>query len=158
MCPKCNGRTKVARTDHLDTCVVLRARRCKVPACRYRFLTVEVPDGHEISDEMRAGLLAQAEKFEGFPGKGNGIVYAFENEQMGIVKIGFTRDLDGRRKALSGACGVNLGTVAVFEGKSRSFEKMLHDRFAEQRGIGEWFSASIKDEIIAMAAKDRDGQ
>lgn len=64
------------------------------------------------------------------------ITYIVKNELTHAVKIGKTTNLSQRLSSLSSACGSDLTLIAAVPD---DIEKELHNRFSEQRGIGEWF-------------------
>lgn len=85
------------------------------------------------------------------PGRGEFLVElkraaerAYINEQVyflaggGLIKIGYSSNLDGRLADLRKASPVPLELAAVTRGDVL-FEKWLHARFAEGRTHGEWF-------------------
>lgn len=76
------------------------------------------------------------------------LVYLMRNPSTGLVKIGRTNDVHRRMGELSRASGVALELLSYIpapgrwgdpERECRAIESRLHDRFAKERGIGEWF-------------------
>jgi hypothetical protein len=65
------------------------------------------------------------------------IVY-FMQSAGGSVKIGTTKNLPRRLSDLQRASGNSITVIRQCPG-SRPTERWFHERFAEQRGIGEWF-------------------
>ena len=64
-------------------------------------------------------------------------VYFLQAGANGPVKIGFSRHLPERLKALQ--VGGGVGVIRVIEG-GRQTEAWLHQHFADLRRIGEWFA------------------
>lgn len=78
----------------------------------------------------------------------DGYVYFIRPQGMdGPVKIGFSKRPSDRLHSLSGASPLKLELAAVGAG-CPSTEKMLHNRFADQRSHGEWFDCS--DDIAEL--------
>jgi hypothetical protein len=65
------------------------------------------------------------------------VVYMIE-DAFGRVKIGTTQDLRSRLRAIRTATGRDHILIRKLPG-GRAVEKWLHDRFAAQRTVGEWF-------------------
>jgi hypothetical protein len=78
--------------------------------------------------------------------KPNGWTYLIQQIPDGPIKIGWSRTNGLRRLAELQAANPNeLRIVCIIEGREREAE--LHERFADRRIRGEWFSPSILDEI-----------
>jgi hypothetical protein len=77
-------------------------------------------------------------------------VYFITARERNVCKIGIARDVDARRASLQTASPVKLTVEAVIPG-SRDLERQLHERFAEHRLSGEWFT--ITDELDALIAE-----
>jgi hypothetical protein len=69
----------------------------------------------------------------------NKIYFAARSD--GLIKIGTSSDPARRVQALSTGAGESLALVAVVDG-GRARERALHERFADTRVHGEWFSPS----------------
>lgn len=66
-------------------------------------------------------------------------VYAIKSISTNFVKIGYSKDPQKRLADLSTASPTPLELIAIIPG-SMSDEKALHNRFADYRANGEWFS------------------
>lgn len=64
--------------------------------------------------------------------------YFVEGVGTGLVKIGYTTDLDSRFRGLVTMSPVPLQMLAAFRG-GRGLEQALHEKFAAIRAHGEWF-------------------
>lgn len=69
---------------------------------------------------------------------GGSQVYVIKRKGARLVKIGVTRQLERRMRALATGAGAELELLVAFPGE-RGDEQMLHDRFAAYRKRGEWF-------------------
>lgn len=78
----------------------------------------------------------------------NGVVYFVRAGEDGHIKIGFTASKPSERIAnLQTGNPVPLILVAVVPGEP-ILERQLHQRFAQYRGIGEWFKPG--SELVAF--------
>jgi len=69
-------------------------------------------------------------------------IYVIEDEGNGLLKIGFTtRTKDERIRELQTGNGSRLRVIASTRG-DKAMETYLHERFAADRGLGEWFKRS----------------
>jgi hypothetical protein len=66
------------------------------------------------------------------------MIYFIENSTSGMIKIGYTKRLTKRLKALRGQTGENLRVMAVKKG-NRTTEWLLHHQFLDLRVDLEWF-------------------
>lgn len=66
-------------------------------------------------------------------------VYFVLNPARNAIKIGYTQSLDRRFATLQNASSDKLELLGSLEG-DKDIERELHARFAEYRGIGEWFN------------------
>lgn len=75
-------------------------------------------------------------------------------ECSGRIKIGFTRNVDGRLKTLSTGAPDVLNLLASVDG-SRNFEQAIHAKLAKHRIKGEWFSdcQKVRDLMAAVVAR-----
>jgi hypothetical protein len=71
-----------------------------------------------------------------------GTIY-FIGPEQGVVKIGFTNNLDVRLKRLQCGSPVPLYVLARIEGQPQTLEREYHARFASAREHGEWFLRTI---------------
>lgn len=71
-----------------------------------------------------------------------GIIY-FIGPDEGMVKIGFTNDLQTRLKRLQCGSPVPLKVLASISGQPQTLEREYHTRFASARQHGEWFLRTI---------------
>ena len=69
---------------------------------------------------------------------GGSQVYVIKRKGARLVKIGVTRQLERRMRALATGAGAELELLVAFPGE-REDEQVLHDRFAAYRKRGEWF-------------------
>lgn len=69
---------------------------------------------------------------------GGSQVYVIKRKGARLVKIGVTRQLDRRMRALATGAGAELELLVAFPGE-REDERTLHDRFDAYRKRGEWF-------------------
>lgn len=65
-------------------------------------------------------------------------VYVFHAQGTPRVKLGVTKDIDGRRRGLQTGCPYKLVLLAKWLCPP-SFERRLHSHFAAYRREGEWF-------------------
>lgn len=70
------------------------------------------------------------------PPRSPGTIYFIRAGEF--VKIGFTRDLDGRLKGLQTSSPIKLELVRHYPGSIQA-ERRLHARFEALRAVGEWF-------------------
>jgi hypothetical protein len=75
-------------------------------------------------------------------------LYFMLNPALGIIKIGITGDVQGRRQSLECACGVPLDVLRVVRSAER-FERDLHLAFDTTRLCGEWFAPT--EALVALA-------
>ena len=69
----------------------------------------------------------------------------------GRIKIGFSSNPWKRYRDLSTGCPTPMALVLTLYCKNApQAEKVLHDRFKEQREHGEWFRASVGDVMMAI--------
>lgn len=78
-------------------------------------------------------------------------VYFIHNAERNIIKIGITRSPDQRLRSLQTASPDPLIMLGHIEG-GRDIEAEFHERFAEYRCYGEWFTLTeqIKQEVIGL--------
>lgn len=87
-------------------------------------------------------------------------VYVVRSEDEKLLKIGQTRTPAKRLKTLQATSPGKLTFVGGFEGGPAGaayHEAMLHARFRDERVHGEWFNATILDELrpeLTMTADD----
>lgn len=80
---------------------------------------------------------------------GDTSVYLMRNH--GMVKIGFAREPEGRARQIEYASGMPTEVVySKVVANHREVERMLHERYAAYRTMGEWFDLDAwqVDEII----------
>lgn len=65
--------------------------------------------------------------------------YIYFAKSGGALKIGFTRSLKGRMQTIQTSCADPVELLMVMPG-TEGTEKFFHDRFADNRLGGEWFS------------------
>ncbi len=72
-------------------------------------------------------------------------------DASGPVKIGFTKHLPNRLRALYTATPGGVDLVAEIQGGTRALETHLHERFSHLRLSGEWFHSDDElDRLIAQ--------
>lgn len=69
-------------------------------------------------------------------------VYFIEAIGLRRIKIGYSRDIARRFQQIRTSAPVPIRLVGVIANASQSLERSLHDRFAADRVINEWFKAS----------------
>src|SRR3990167_7886868 len=74
-------------------------------------------------------------------------VYFIRAGEAGPVKIGFTRDIDARLRALQCAAHEKLRLIRQIVGGG-AVEKWMHRRFSEHRIRAEWFHFS--EEMLSV--------
>lgn len=79
----------------------------------------------------------------------HGHVYFVAADALGLVKIGWSKNVVARLRTLQAASPVTLRLVASFPGVNQH-ETQMHARFAHLRQRGEWFT--MADEITAFVA------
>jgi hypothetical protein len=74
-----------------------------------------------------------------------------------LIKIGFSKDVERRRKTFQTAIGKPLEVVAVLESCPPSIERIFHRALSEKRKHGEWFASdsSLRFVIDRINAGDR---
>lgn len=70
--------------------------------------------------------------------KNREIVYVVGCYEMGICKIGFTKNFNNRLKSLQTGFPYVLEVFGLFEGSTQD-EKFLHGKYKEYNTNGEWF-------------------
>lgn len=70
-------------------------------------------------------------------------IYFIENEKTKSIKIGISKNPHKRREMLQTGSDGRLRIIGAFRG-FESDERRLHQRFAAQRGIGEWFEPVLE--------------
>lgn len=78
-----------------------------------------------------------------------GVVYFIAAN--GMVKIGFTQNIDERMKAIQATSPTQIELIGTLPGSLR-LEREIHERFKHARAHGEWFQATPE---ILRAAKGR---
>jgi len=78
-------------------------------------------------------------------------VYAVR--QGNYIKIGLSRNVANRLRELQTSSPEPLHLVGTFAG-GRRLERLLHQRFADHRVRGEWFSLRILPELLDMLAEE----
>lgn len=73
--------------------------------------------------------------------KGNGCIYFIQAENGGLVKIGYTENLDKRFRIIQAHSPERMRIIGKIKG-SRSTEEEIHSKFARDRRHGEWFELS----------------
>jgi hypothetical protein len=73
--------------------------------------------------------------------KVTGIVYFIQAEIGGLIKIGYTIDLDKRLRTVQAHSPVPVKVIGTMRG-SYEIEQEIHSKFASFRKHGEWFAPS----------------
>lgn len=68
----------------------------------------------------------------------DGVVYLIGNKSAGILKIGYSTNVDQRLKTLQRGCAFELGIIKTKKG-TLTDEQQLLERFKKHRLKGEWF-------------------
>ena len=76
-----------------------------------------------------------------------------KGDDSGLVKIGYTKNLDGRLYDMSTSTPEGLEVVHEFVG-GRKLERHLHAMFSAKRQQGEWFCLSQEDFDLARTIGD----
>jgi hypothetical protein len=90
--------------------------------------------------------------------EGEDLVYGFYVKPTDSVKLGRTRDVRARWSKIEQSTGMPAQLFAVWlTADSRGLERVLHSRFQEARGLGEWFKAegvlpSLFDEFRSVCS------
>lgn len=79
-------------------------------------------------------------------------LYVMQNDR-GLIKIGRSTDVNGRRRALEATHGCEISLVAVFENDGH-LEEQTHLSLDEYRIIGEWFEGNAKAKAAISAELD----
>ncbi|MCI0488966.1 MAG: GIY-YIG nuclease family protein [Blastocatellia bacterium] len=77
----------------------------------------------------------------------HGVIYFIQGNDGGLIKIGYTDDVDARFKDMQRGCPIPLKVIGAFPGTMQD-EKECHRQFAHLRSYGEWFYPS--SELIAF--------
>ena len=73
--------------------------------------------------------------------EGVSCVYFVQAKKMGLIKIGYSTNVQKRLGALSTGCPDALELLCVVKGDQK-LESKVHQKFAEDRVKGEWFNPS----------------
>jgi hypothetical protein len=117
------------------------------------------PDPVGGRDPTYGALLDAARDEDWEPKRRSGkFVYFLHAPEIMRVKIGYSHDpgwrvRHGARKGLPREIGTEL--VGSIDG-GRTTELLIHERFAEHRVAGEWFSDSILPDIIRLIEQDQE--
>lgn len=76
-------------------------------------------------------------------------LYVIRNPITNHIKIGHTRNIQQRFRALQNGNSVELELVQVFRGCGH-LETELHMHFSEHRQMGEWFAVSVGEALLAI--------
>lgn len=67
-------------------------------------------------------------------------VYFVQATRLGLIKIGYARDMASRMSAMQAQSPDSLKVLGTIEcGRAKALEQFLHAEFAELRSHGEWF-------------------
>ena len=85
-------------------------------------------------------------------------VYFFQSASNGLVKVGFSKQVEQRRLTLERQTGGALTLLATDLG-GREYEQFLHRMMAEFREHGEWFRPNaLTDAYAAYGRARQEGQ
>lgn len=73
------------------------------------------------------------------------MIYLMACEEMGVCKIGFSKDPERRLAEVQTGCPYNVRLASVREGCS-ALEREIHNRLQFYRTVGEWFR--LEDGVI----------
>lgn len=73
--------------------------------------------------------------------QGDKVIYFAQEDGQGYIKIGFSESVKDRLRALQTGSSVEIHLLIAIPG-TREDEGILHERFALERGRGEWFQPS----------------
>lgn len=92
------------------------------------------------------------------PSSKPGWVYFFRQRGTTAVKIGWSLDVEARRRALSTGSPRALDLVALIPGP-QALERYLHKFFAERRIVAdkEWFSVEVLDDLTTLLGRAKQG-
>lgn len=91
-------------------------------------------------------------------------VYVIFNPSTLLFKIGIANNLEIRFKNLRTACGSEISIAMAYKCQefvdvaAATMEGLLHKFFRNKRGIGEWFSLSVRDLIAIRLLFDNHDQ
>ncbi len=91
-----------------------------------------------------------------FPSDSAVHVYFVEAPALGLIKIGSSANVEHRISALIRNGPAELIRIGVISGGPR-LELDLHERFAQHRVRGEWFSSDIRTEVDALLLAEKPG-
>jgi hypothetical protein len=149
-CPECGKRFQGAKHDHsLDPPIVIKLSQVikppkveKPPKIKLSKPEPSKPDPNKLRPD---GL---PEKWEGL----GGFVYLIQAEGTDIYKIGISKDVRYRLKALQTSSPVPLKMVSFqFTDKPFKQEEKLHEHFAGKRIHGEWFRLDPDDVVSCLS-------
>lgn len=67
-----------------------------------------------------------------------GQIYVIGNLNFGLIKIGFSKNPERRKKGIQTGCPFEVSVLVTFEGDKKT-EKMLHHKYRKYNTSGEWF-------------------
>jgi len=144
-CPACASNSRVLDTNTLKDAVI-RRRTCL--SCSTVFGTVEERSEDILGGKAHCKVLGVSPKGGGGPV--NHVIYFLENPYNRTIKIGFSTRVWNRIRALSSSSGVQFVILGWITHATVELEKELHERFRDDRKIGEWFSGDIRGDIDAL--------
>jgi len=102
--------------------------------------TVRTSMGEEDARPPKGVSELQADQVGSAQSLDRGFVYFFETEDSQYVKIGFSVNVNSRMGQMKTLVPMRL--LGYFPG-SMATEKWLHEKFAGDRHMGEWFRSSV---------------
>lgn len=117
----------------------------------YRALESEDSFAHKVDECVRTCAIKSYHSKAGF-------VYIFHAEELGVCKLGLTRQVPSKRfDAVEIKMPVEVLLHGVYETLDpQATERLIHERFAHQRKRGEWFIGAPEDfepEVRRIAAE-----
>ena len=82
-------------------------------------------------------------------------VYFLHDRSEGLIKIGYTMNWEQRRYAIRNQAK-KRGVLLGFLNGGRVLEQLMHEKFAEHRVRGEWFSDEILPLVEELIRADRE--
>lgn len=76
----------------------------------------------------------------------NGVVYFIQNIETGLIKIGYSKDLDARVRGLATEHKAEMRVIHYMGSyDAAGLEEVMHTLFSDKRVEGEWFSLNWED-------------
>lgn len=106
------------------------------------------------TEQLELEIVRQREQQDSRKQSDGGRVYFLKVPDLGLVKIGFTRDLDLRLKALAVGIKRSVELVGTIDG-DRVTERVLHYQLRQHREHGEFFSwVPVSEQVRGCIARN----